>query len=319
MLLCSRCSQNKITGQKVIIICIHLNNYFFAIVETQTTIGYGSRAITEKCGVGVFIMSIQCIVGVLVNGAIAGVVFSKFTIPANRSETIIFSKNATITMRNGCLFLLCRVADLRTKSLLEGNVRMVYFKDQEITEEGREIPNVKKELKCGVRIDGTQHRLLLLWPTVISHRIDEKSPLFELGPNDLMASNFELIVTLVGIVEETGKDIQVRTSYLPNEICWGFNFDNDVVRYKSELNMYSLNTKITNKIQRNHYTPRISAKQLLLNKTNSTKYQAVTYHDDYLVAEDDELQEECEWTDPKPKCVSNIQVETAVIESSVSC
>ena len=125
---------------------------------------------------------------------------------------------------------------------------------------------MRKELKCGVRIDGTQNRLLLLWPTVISHKIDECSPLFDLGPDELHLSSFELIVTIVGIVEETGKYVQVRTSYLPNEVYWGYHFDNDVMKYNPESSTYSLNTKITNKMLKDNYTPRTSAKQLAKDK-----------------------------------------------------
>ena len=43
----------------------------------------------------------------------AGIVFAKFTKPTMRAETILFSKNALITLRNGSFYLLCRVADLR--------------------------------------------------------------------------------------------------------------------------------------------------------------------------------------------------------------
>ena len=43
----------------------------------------------------------------------AGIVFAKFTKPTNRAETILFSKNALITLRNGSYYLVCRIADLR--------------------------------------------------------------------------------------------------------------------------------------------------------------------------------------------------------------
>jgi potassium inwardly-rectifying channel subfamily J len=46
----------------------------------------------------------------------AGIVFAKFTKPTMRAETILFSKNALITMRNGSFYLICRVADLRYRS-----------------------------------------------------------------------------------------------------------------------------------------------------------------------------------------------------------
>ena len=45
----------------------------------------------------------------------AGIVFAKFTKPANRAETLLFSKNALISMRNGSFYLMCRIADLRYK------------------------------------------------------------------------------------------------------------------------------------------------------------------------------------------------------------
>ena len=121
---------------------------------------------------------------------------------------------------------------------------------------------MQQDLKCGVELDGSQDYLLLLWPTVISHKIDEDSPLYEMAPQDLLNSNFELIVTLEGSVEETGNTIQVRTSYLPNEIFWGHHFDNEVMTYDSKKYAYTLNTNVTNVMKQNNYTPRISAKQL---------------------------------------------------------
>jgi hypothetical protein len=69
----------------------------------------------------------------------AGIIFAKFTVPRNRGETIIFSKNAVISMRNGSLYLMCRVSDLRKAGLLEAHVRMIVIK-KEKTEEGEIIP-----------------------------------------------------------------------------------------------------------------------------------------------------------------------------------
>ena len=248
------------------------------LVETQTTIGYGERAINEQCEFGILVLSLQCIVGLTINSAVAGIIFTKFVIQSsNRAETIVFSKNATITLRNQELFLLCRVADLRSKNLLEAKVRMVYFKEMEETQEGRMLQYVKKEIKCGVQIDGTQNHLLLIWPTVIAHKIDENSPFFEMGPKDLLRSRFELIVILDGIVGETARHVQVRTSYLPNEMCWGHNFDNEVMSYIADSGLYLCKPlKIINKLQRNNYTPYKSAKHILEDR-KYTKMQKDAY------------------------------------------
>ena len=53
-------------------------------------------------------------------------------------------------------------------------------------------------------------------------RIDEESPFWKMSPKDILASNFEILVTLDSVIESTGNTTQARSSYLPNEILWGF-------------------------------------------------------------------------------------------------
>ena len=80
-------------------------------------------------------MATQSIIGVIIQACLAGIVFAKFTVPRKRGSTIVFSKNAVITMRNGALYLIARVCDLRKSSLLEAHVRMVIIR-KEVTDEG---------------------------------------------------------------------------------------------------------------------------------------------------------------------------------------
>ena len=57
----------------------------------------------------------------------AGIVFAKFTKPTMRAETILFSKNALITVRNGSMYLVCRIADLRfLKKYSKNNIFIVH-------------------------------------------------------------------------------------------------------------------------------------------------------------------------------------------------
>ncbi len=81
----------------------------------------------------------------------AGIIFAKFTVPRARGETIIFSKNAVVTMRNGELFILCRISDLRKYSLLEAHVRMIIIR-KEKTDEGEIIPYQQTDLECGSEV-----------------------------------------------------------------------------------------------------------------------------------------------------------------------
>ena len=93
------------------------------------------RATTEECPFAIIVMATQSIIGVIIQACLAGIVFAKFTVPRKRGSTIVFSKNAVITMRNGALYLITRVCDLRKSSLLEAHVRMVIIR-KEVTDEG---------------------------------------------------------------------------------------------------------------------------------------------------------------------------------------
>ena len=46
---------------------------------------------------------------------------------------------------------------------------------------------------------------------------------------------FEYIVTLEGVVEPSGNTTQARTSYLPDEILWGYHFKNCIHYAKKEV------------------------------------------------------------------------------------
>ena len=68
-------------------------------------------------------------------------------------------------------------------------------------------------------------------PQTVAHRIDKTSPLYNLGQKELLNSKFEMLVTLEGIVEPTGNSVQIRSSYLPNEILWAHRFET-MVNYR---------------------------------------------------------------------------------------
>ena len=75
---------------------------------------------------------------------------------------------------------------------------------------GETIPYQLSDLDITTEIDGENDRVLILWPVTISHKIDEDSPLYDMNPRDILSSQFEVLVTLEGVTEETGNTIQVR-------------------------------------------------------------------------------------------------------------
>ena len=55
-------------------------------------------------------------------------------------------------------------------------------------------------------------------------------------------------IRLQGITPETGNTVQVRTSYLPNEILWGYRFENTCVTYDKSQAKYVVNIGNMDKI-----------------------------------------------------------------------
>ena len=81
---------------------------------------------------------------------------------------------------------------------------------KEVTDEGETIPYQLSDLTVTTEVEDENDRVLILWPVTIGHKIDEDSPLYDMNPRELLSSQFEVIVTLEGVTEETGNTIQVR-------------------------------------------------------------------------------------------------------------
>lgn len=246
------------------VVCVDkINDFtscFLFSLETQHTIGYGGRATTEQCPVAIIVMSLQSIVGVVIQACMAGILFAKFTKPVNRGETILFSKNALITLRNGALYLVVRVGDIRPTHLIECHVSG-HLVQKEETEEGELIPYNLQRIEFGAGVEGSEEYFQMIWPLTLSHRISEDSPLYVMTPRDILSKQFEIILTVEGTTPETGNSIQVRTSYLPNEILWGHRFEHSCVAYDKQTTKYVISYATINKCIADR-TPRCSAKDL---------------------------------------------------------
>uniref|UniRef100_A0AC34QLD2 Inward rectifier potassium channel C-terminal domain-containing protein n=1 Tax=Panagrolaimus sp. JU765 TaxID=591449 RepID=A0AC34QLD2_9BILA len=120
-----------------------------------------------------------------------------------------------------------QLADVQHRLYLaESHVRM-YMAVTRVNPKGeKELVGVKD---INVGYDSGFDRVLLLWPVIIRHIIDEDSPLYGMSPEIMRQADFELILTCEGIVEATGMTFQARTSFIPNEIQWGHRFTSIVV------------------------------------------------------------------------------------------
>jgi len=108
---------------------------------------YGSRQTTEECPLAVILMCVQSVIGVIITACMGGIVFAKCVRTKSRANTIQFSKNAVITMRNGGMYLIFRIGNLRKSQLIEAHVRAQLIHFKRVTREGETLLFDHDELK----------------------------------------------------------------------------------------------------------------------------------------------------------------------------
>lgn len=171
-------------------------------VESQRTIGYGTRMVTANCAEGVILLMAQSIVGSMIDAMMVGCMFVKISRPKKRAQTLIFSKNCVISLRDEKLCLMFRVGDLRESHMVDAKIRAKLIKSRQ-TAEGEFIPLEQSELNLGY--DTGEDRLFLVEPQIICHVINHHSPFWDMSAESLRREQFEIIIILEGIVEATGK------------------------------------------------------------------------------------------------------------------
>ncbi|XP_040278202.1 G protein-activated inward rectifier potassium channel 4-like [Bufo bufo] len=171
-------------------------------VETQRTIGYGFRMVTANCQEGVYLIMAQSIVGSMIDALMVGCMFVKISRPKKRAQTLIFSQNCVICPRDERLCLMFRIGDLRDSHMVDAKIRAKLIKSRQ-TYEGEFLPLEQSEINLGYETG--EDRLFLVEPQVICHMIDDDSPFWDMGPQQLLREQLEIIVILEGIVEATGK------------------------------------------------------------------------------------------------------------------
>lgn len=150
--------------------------------------------------------SLPSILGSIVNAFMVGCMFVKISQPKKRAETLMFSNNAVISLRDEKLCLMFRVGDLRNSHIVEASIRAKLIKSRQ-TKEGEFIPLNQTDINVG--FDTGDDRLFLVSPLIICHEINEKSPFWEMSRAQLTQEEFEVVVILEGMVEATGEPPQL--------------------------------------------------------------------------------------------------------------
>lgn len=227
---------------------------FLFSLETQTTIGYGSRGMSENCMIAIIIVTIQDVISCFIDTFVIGIVVAKMASARKRAQTVGFSNSAVINLRDGFLCLSWRVGDFRRHHLVEGTALAQI---------------VRSTVHATGKVDVTyedlliqQKDIILATPTTICHRIEASSPLYKMSLSDLRKADFELVVSFTYTDDSTGMLHQTRTSYAPAEILWGQLFQ-EMIRvsrrhYRVDYTLFNHTAKIP--------TPEVSAEDYEIKK-----------------------------------------------------
>ncbi|XP_061659294.1 ATP-sensitive inward rectifier potassium channel 15 [Syngnathoides biaculeatus] len=213
---------------------------FLFSLESQTTVGYGFRYITEDCPLAIFTLVAQLVITGLAEIFVTGAFLAKLARPKKRAETIKFSRCAVVSRRQGQLCLMVRVANMRKSLLIQcqltGKLLHTY-----VTQEGERT--LVHQTSVDFFMDSSSECSFLILPLTFYHILDERSPLAGLSAENLRSRDLELLVTLNATMESTAATCQSRTSYIPSEILWGYEFKPVIFstpggRYVADFNFF---------------------------------------------------------------------------------
>lgn len=198
-----------------------LTGAFLFSLESQTTIGYGFRYISEECPLAIFTLVAQLVITGLAEIFVTGAFLAKLARPKKRAETIKFSQSAVVCRRQGKLCLMVRVANMRKSLLIQCQLTGKLLHSN-VTQEGEKTQ--VHQSPVDFYMDSSGECPFLILPLTFYHVLDEHSPLAGLNAENLLTRDFELLVTLNATMESTAATCQSRTSYVPQEILWGHEF-----------------------------------------------------------------------------------------------
>jgi len=212
---------------------------FFFSVQTMSTIGYGNY---HPKGTYInFIVCIEAWMSFITNACITGVIITKIQRPARLRHTMEFSKVAVINTttegfkldnkdwyptgkyQSGIPTFSFRIYNLRKRLLCVPDLRLMLLK-----KEGKNY--VIHELDYDINRQTGRPRMNsfskphLQLPWTVVHTINESSPLYKQGRNEMVIGDFEIICVLDGVDELSSLNFQCRWSYLPHEIEWDHEF-----------------------------------------------------------------------------------------------
>jgi inward rectifier potassium channel len=187
-------------------------DYYWFSVQTLATIGYGYLAPNDTLSNAV--VTIESFVGIGLTAMITGVFFARFATPYAK---VIFSKVAIIGEHDGKRTLMFRMANARATAIVEATCH-VYVSRDEVLASGEQMRRI---YDLPLR-RATSPIFSLSW--LATHTIDSASPIADLTPERIAASNINIIVTFQGIDDRLAATVHTRYAYNVDDIVFDRRF-----------------------------------------------------------------------------------------------
>lgn len=185
---------------------------FFFSAQTITTVGYGS--ISPIGTVTNLIAAFEAVLGLLGFALAASIMYGRFSKPSSKLK---YSKNALIVDKDGKKELHFRIANKRTNILMEMEAKVLV----KMIDVGKGKGFNRSFYRLDLEIDAI-HFFPLNWTIV--HKINEKSPLYNISEEDLKERDTEVLILIKGFDDSFSQYVHSRHSYNHNEIVWNATF-----------------------------------------------------------------------------------------------
>jgi inward rectifier potassium channel len=197
-----------------------LDDFWFS-VQTLATIGYGYLAPADTLANAV--VTVESFVGIGLTAMITGVFFARFATPYAK---VIFSRVAIVAEHDGKRTLMFRMANARSTAIVEATCH-VYVSRDEILANGERMRRI---YDLPLR-RSTSPIFSMSW--LATHTIDAASPIADVTPETLAASNLNIIVTFQGIDDRLAATVHTRYAYNAEDIVFDRRFS-DIFRTDPE-------------------------------------------------------------------------------------
>lgn len=185
---------------------------FFFSVQTLATVGYGHMYPTTLYGN--VLTTVEIMVGTFGLAVMTGLIFVRFSRPRARIE---FTRNIIIGPFNGRPTLMLRVANLRQYSMAEAEFRVMFHRDEQLSEG----ETFRRFYTLPLHFDR-----LIMFPVVLTllHTIDETSPLYGVTREMLEEADGRFVVSVVGIETVIQAAVQSQKDYSWRDVRFGERF-----------------------------------------------------------------------------------------------